>query len=337
MSSAQSLNIAQAMDIVIGFHTETTFMADDISDDAVGHLITLGFPVSLALLSDAAEELVKKTHRDYKINALHTLRTSVALVRCSGGLNNLVDQVETSLNLGEDVVATVNQLAVICRARPAHMSSSQLQMLERLLLEIEGDLCKAGEAIGVIIDFIDAKGEHLKLLGHLQEKEHFDRITSSLREPPLAQELAAVARDALDVLRPTLYEPFSVADRSGEEVERVVAELQSLDVGQLNRSVLDEKMAGLVRIRDELGVLQEAQPVRLAAFSQALKSPVAVPTSIRDEAFDVDLEILDATAVSSTLAQADGTMKEIVGGAKALLQRLHNQFAVPGVHDLPQE
>ncbi|EIW59755.1 uncharacterized protein TRAVEDRAFT_37033 [Trametes versicolor FP-101664 SS1] len=190
------------------------------------------------------------------------------------------------------------------------------QALEEMLLSIEESLCKAGEAISTVIGFIDAKGEHVKLLGHLQATAHFDRIASSLQGPPPAQELSAVARDALNVLRLTLHPIFSLVDRSGEEVERVVAELRSLGVEEVNRGVVDDKMTGLVRIRDDLGVLQEVQPARLATFSRALQSPAAVPISIRDEAFNVDLEFLDAMTVSLTFAQADDTMKEVVGGVR---------------------
>ncbi|EIW51158.1 uncharacterized protein TRAVEDRAFT_54834 [Trametes versicolor FP-101664 SS1] len=109
MSSAQSLNIAQAIDIVIGFHDENIAIAAVILDQVMDHLVTLGFPSSPVLWPRAAEELVTKTHRDYKINALRVLRTSVALVRCSGGLDSLVDQVDTSLNMGDEVAEMFNQ------------------------------------------------------------------------------------------------------------------------------------------------------------------------------------------------------------------------------------
>ncbi|KAI9068233.1 hypothetical protein FKP32DRAFT_1672384 [Trametes sanguinea] len=304
MSSTAPLHPQCALDTLERMQHENIDLATAIFRATMRFMRAWGFPASEDLWVETAETIVRQAHSNYSVEIGHTLWNIARHIHEKDGMIGLIRRAEAAVAQKRDMTRAFNDFLDDSLERIVQLTPAQRQLFYDTLPQLKASLAPSEEAEADVLQFIRSKSDHIRFLDFMHE--NFHELTAPLRR--VRRHLIIFhAEEALKIIRPLLYKPFTLLYETLEEGDSVAAQLRALNDGPLRDDDFARMVSGMTTIRAKLIELRESSDGLLHEFVGALHTPIALATTLgvnADGGFGIE-ELLDAARF---YLQADGLL-----------------------------
>ncbi|OSD00150.1 hypothetical protein PYCCODRAFT_1469681 [Trametes coccinea BRFM310] len=322
MSAVATIDLRRALDIVEQTKAQNIDLAKNIYNATVQFMEAQGLTAREELWYNKMEELVNRMHFFESLTKSRQLLGAVEQVHNRGGFTGLHEKVTAAIAVQSEISGTFHSLLDVCQARVQELPPSQRQMLYDTLPVIHRILNRAKNAEMNVLRFLKVYRAAILFLNYVHD--NFEAVSRPLRLTPF-EDIPRMTRQNLDIIGTLLDEAASLVAETAEEAKCAVANLRSLRGRQLEQHVVDQKLTGLLGIRNKIIELQESTTNRFQSFSDALGSSNAVPTTLHGPVgvtFRIDalLKVASQYSHAYCLLEATHKFQEAQSMIKLLLQ-----------------
>ncbi|KAI9067681.1 hypothetical protein FKP32DRAFT_1672846 [Trametes sanguinea] len=296
MSSVPAIDLRRALAIVERMKAENVEIAKKIYNATLQFMETQGFSTREDQWFGKMENLVRNMHFFHGLTTSRRLQTALWDVHGKGGFAGLRQKALTAIEKESKIGGTFRALLDLCHARVNELSPSQRRMFYDTFPVIHRILLRAKDAEIATLRFL--KANHSAIVFMKYAYDNFEAISVPLRLIG-DDSLPRHTQQSLDIVGTLLDEAATLTSETVDEAAAAAAQLRSLGSRELEQAVVDQKLTGLVNMRNKLDELQESKARRFESFLAAVSSPAGLPATLRGPA-DVEFSI------AAVLNVADG-------------------------------
>ncbi|OSD00156.1 hypothetical protein PYCCODRAFT_1469685 [Trametes coccinea BRFM310] len=290
MSAVATIDLRRALDIVEQTKAQNIDLAKNIYNATVQFMEAQGLTAHEELWYNKMEELAHDAHAVYALNTMHQLRSSVQLVHHKGGLAGLCEKVYAAMAMEREVGSTFEDLLDLYKDNAPQLSPAQTDTFYRTFDVVHRILLQAKDAEIIVLQFLRGNQDALQFLQYVHD--NLQVATHPLRLFP-TYAVGRHVRQDLDIVEGILDVAAFLLSATVEEAASAAFQLRAVGGTQFEQYTVDQKLAGLLSIRNKLIELQDSLNMRLETFSARLHSPPAtLPRTLHGPAeaeFSIDM------------------------------------------------